>query len=622
MDFLQQHHCKIDLGQNVLEMGDGEKIHATMRGRKKIGCYNVSRVALEKKAKIPPSSIKICQAKMNNPADVPFLLEGEIHDDVYVLPLLIRGSDFVNVCVMNLSDVPVCLRRHTLLSKAVEVDAMLDPHGKESGDGAQGRVVYVHGDDFDGHIDAELPSICHVGSTENGPGVQFFSAESQDGSLDTSVDVKVGPSRDSVSSDGSSLEGTCSHVRAGLPTQKGAEGCSSVPAEANDTQTRRLPAHLQSVYDDAATRLSEEQAARLHELLLVFVDIFAAHDLNIGEFTALVHWIKTGMVFPILQRMRWTPLGFEGEEKKHLKAMLAARVIEPSVSEWPSPPMLVRKHDKSWRYCIDLRALNSVTERDAYPLPLTEECIDSLDSMRWFCMLDMNLGYWQISIAEEDKIKQLSSRVMACFTSCGCHLGCQMHQRPSIVRCTWSWQDEFGSLSSSTWTTSMWWARRSTRHCQTSRSCSSDSGNLAWSWNPESVHCSALKSSSSGEKLLPTVFMWRQITSRQFWIGQNQRIGRSWRVFLVSWTTTESTCVVWQRSRQFCINWQEPTRSGFGESSIQKPSSFWKMLWQNFPFWVSQLTWPVYPGYWCVGCCNQSWVESGSGGQGVNHRFR
>ena len=133
--------------------------------------------------------------------------------------LLIQGCDFVNVCVVNLSDVPVCLRRHTLLANAVEVDAILDPHGAELGDWAQGPVVYVRGDDFDGHIDAELPLICHVESTENESEIQFFSAESQDGSLDTSVDVKVGPSRDSVSSDGSSLEGTCSHVMAGLPTQ-------------------------------------------------------------------------------------------------------------------------------------------------------------------------------------------------------------------------------------------------------------------------------------------------------------------------------------------------------------------------------------------------------------------
>ena len=84
--------------------------------------------------------------------------------------------------------------------------------------------------------------------------------------------------------------------------------------------------------------------------------------------------------------------------------MLAAGVIEPSVLEWTSPPLLMRKHDKSWRYCIDFRASNSVMERDAYPLLFIEKCIDSLDGMRWLCTLNMNLGYWQIPI-EEDKKK-------------------------------------------------------------------------------------------------------------------------------------------------------------------------------------------------------------------------
>ena len=33
------------------------------------------------------------------------------------------------------------------------------------------------------------------------------------------------------------------------------------------------------------------------------------------------------------------------------------------------------------------------------------------------------------------------------------------------------------------------------------------------------------------------------------------------------------------------------------------------------------LTWSVYLGYWCIRCCNRSWVEPGSGGQGTNHCF-
>ena len=131
--------------------------------------------------------------------------------------------------------------------------------------------------------------------------------------------------------------------------------------------------------------------------------MFATRDLDIGRFTALVHYLKTGQAFPIKQSMRRSPLGFEKQEKATLEQMLAAGVIEHSHSEWASPPLLVRKKDGSWRYCIDFRAVNNVCAKDAYPLPLIEECLDSLAGKQWFCTLDMNSRYWQIPIAEEDK---------------------------------------------------------------------------------------------------------------------------------------------------------------------------------------------------------------------------
>ena len=74
-------------------------------------------------------------------------------------------------------------------------------------------------------------------------------------------------------------------------------------------------------------------------------------------------------------------------------------------SEWASPPVLVRKKDGSWRYCIDFRAVNKETLKDAYPLPLIEECMDSLAGKKYFCTLDMNSGYWQIPVAKEYKEK-------------------------------------------------------------------------------------------------------------------------------------------------------------------------------------------------------------------------
>ena len=159
------------------------------------------------------------------------------------------------------------------------------------------------------------------------------------------------------------------------------------------------------MYDQAKKTFTSEEAAQVKKALLEFADVFASCDLDIRRFTALVHYLKTGQSFPIKQSMRQTPLGFEKQEKATLDQMLVAGVIEHSHSEWASPPVLVHKRDGSWRYCIDFRTVNSRTEKDAYPLPLIEECLNSLVGKTWFCTLDMNSGYWQIVIAEEDKGK-------------------------------------------------------------------------------------------------------------------------------------------------------------------------------------------------------------------------
>ena len=76
--------------------------------------------------------------------------------------------------------------------------------------------------------------------------------------------------------------------------------------------------------------------------------------------------------------MRRTPLHFVNEEKEQLMKMLQAGVIEPSISEWASPPVLIRKSDDKVRYAIDYRKLNSVTKKAVYPLPLIEDCLDTL----------------------------------------------------------------------------------------------------------------------------------------------------------------------------------------------------------------------------------------------------
>ena len=46
--------------------------------------------------------------------------------------------------------------------------------------------------------------------------------------------------------------------------------------------------------------------------------------------------------------------------------------------------------------------MNKVTIKDTYPLPLIEECLETLAGNQWFSKLDANAAYWQIKIHPED----------------------------------------------------------------------------------------------------------------------------------------------------------------------------------------------------------------------------
>ena len=80
-------------------------------------------------------------------------------------------------------------------------------------------------------------------------------------------------------------------------------------------------------------------------------------------------------------------------------------VIKPSESPWASPVVLVRKRDGTLRFCVDYRALNSVTKLDVFPLPRINDLLDQLGKSRYFTTLDLKSGYWQIRVHADSQEK-------------------------------------------------------------------------------------------------------------------------------------------------------------------------------------------------------------------------
>ena len=91
-------------------------------------------------------------------------------------------------------------------------------------------------------------------------------------------------------------------------------------------------------------------------------DVFAKHDFDLGAVTSIQRNIDTGTAQPVKQRMRRTPACFVNEEEL-LKKILDAGVIQVSVSDWASSPVLIHQRDGSVRWCIDYRALTTVRSK-------------------------------------------------------------------------------------------------------------------------------------------------------------------------------------------------------------------------------------------------------------------
>ena len=93
------------------------------------------------------------------------------------------------------------------------------------------------------------------------------------------------------------------------------------------------------------------------------------------------------------------------EALKAVEDMQKQGIIEPSVSPWASPVVLVKKKDGSTRFCVDYRKLNDLTKKDSHPLPRIDSTLHELAGSTWFSNLDHKSGYWQEEVEEKDREK-------------------------------------------------------------------------------------------------------------------------------------------------------------------------------------------------------------------------
>ncbi|GJW63006.1 reverse transcriptase domain-containing protein [Tanacetum coccineum] len=134
----------------------------------------------------------------------------------------------------------------------------------------------------------------------------------------------------------------------------------------------------------------------------------AEHRLNVRE-----------GCFPVRQKKR----GQASERNKEIceeveKLVNAGIMKEVHYHNWLSNPIMVKKHDNSWRMCVDFKDLNKACPKDGYPLPKIDSKVESLCGYPFKCFLDAYKGYHQIKMAKENEEKTafITSQGILCYS--------------------------------------------------------------------------------------------------------------------------------------------------------------------------------------------------------------
>ena len=146
--------------------------------------------------------------------------------------------------------------------------------------------------------------------------------------------------------------------------------------------------------------LSEEQKQKLYKFLGRNRDIFAKDSSELTEAKLHKHVIHTTTEKPVSRPpYRQTPKMRE-ETERQTKEMLANGIIRESDTLWHSPIVLVRKRNGEYRFAIDYRELNKITEPISFPIPTITEVFDTLADSKpqIFSLIDARSGFHQVPL--------------------------------------------------------------------------------------------------------------------------------------------------------------------------------------------------------------------------------
>ena len=315
-----------------------------------------------------------------------------------LLQLYQRGMGHDRSAFQRRSDKVACLLRHVAkMQKKETTPCPVKLHGRKPVTIPAGHKLCVVGDVRVGKEHPDTSFVLEPSESPPLPGGLFLECALMNITCKASCKIPVffrNTTDHNITLPPKCVIGEISAAQSAMPlnTMQSAAPDSQLPSES-----------LAFNLDDSP--MPEEWKRRISDQLNSIPEVFAVDELSLGHTKAVKHHIRLHDQTPYKERPRPIHPSDREAVRQHLRELLDAGIIRESESPFASPVVLVRKKNGQIRLCIDYRKLNARTIKDAYALPNIEEAFSALSGARWFSVMDLKSGYYQVEMAEEDKPK-------------------------------------------------------------------------------------------------------------------------------------------------------------------------------------------------------------------------
>ena len=223
-------------------------------------------------------------------------------------------------------------------------------------------------------------------------------------------------------------------------TEMSEEGLSE-----NEKRARTDPQLLKPIAGpDLSSVLSswgEGARDQLASVLSEYGDLFMKHKADKGRCQIAKHRKELEPeAIPHREGARSMSPDKAAKANQEVRNLLAIGLIQPSHSPWASGIVMVKKKTGELRFCCDVRPLNDVTVKDAFPLPRMDESLSRIGNAKIFTSIDLAWAFWQIPLKKCDRRKTAFACELGLFewrrkpfwaVQCLSHLSTCNHESPA-----------------------------------------------------------------------------------------------------------------------------------------------------------------------------------------------